>query len=350
MALLIKKSTDHNIQPLNCEASLNVSAMQKAIRRGDEKTALSAAVTLYHQNYKKFWNRLHITAVEDVGIGCLEAVKQTLYATANTAWRKKRGDLNTALPCVKALCAAPKSRIADHIVSVAQYGAEYAGVRDELFQMNISDLNKIIDDGHADPVTRCLALWLLVGTKRYMSDILPYREGDVTNAEIAFHRFNIDPMLRQSCVALLKRTQYPLVMFTPILFEYAREHKLETGSRSFNDDYIEGVPLYALDQFTHIGKSCYRSLKNKYGAFKAFTVKQIGMAVFYCESDAVNTLASNPFLNDLREQSMFADLSTVGLDMEHSLGLMDILAEYWTELQDIRREDLTHYLKERSAS
>jgi hypothetical protein len=51
-----------------------MSAMQKAIRRGRQDLALSAAATLLRDAPDKLWRRIGCIAFEDVGLASLDAV------------------------------------------------------------------------------------------------------------------------------------------------------------------------------------------------------------------------------------------------------------------------------------
>ena len=51
-----------------------MSAMQKAIRRGREDLALSAAATLLRDAPDKLWRRIGCIAYEDIGVAILDAV------------------------------------------------------------------------------------------------------------------------------------------------------------------------------------------------------------------------------------------------------------------------------------
>ena len=61
-------------RPMDASPWLAMSAMQKAIRRGREDLALSAAATLLRDAPDKLWRRVGCIAYEDVGLASLEAV------------------------------------------------------------------------------------------------------------------------------------------------------------------------------------------------------------------------------------------------------------------------------------
>ena len=59
-------------QPMDASPWVAMSAMQKAIRRGREDLALSAAATLLRDAPDKLWRRIGCIAYEDVGLASLE--------------------------------------------------------------------------------------------------------------------------------------------------------------------------------------------------------------------------------------------------------------------------------------
>jgi hypothetical protein len=61
-------------QPMDASPWVAMSAMQKAIRRGREDLALSAAATLLRDAPDKLWRRVGCIAYEDVGLAGLDAV------------------------------------------------------------------------------------------------------------------------------------------------------------------------------------------------------------------------------------------------------------------------------------
>src|SRR5438067_1653384 len=80
-------------EPLPVDQWLASSAMQKSIRRGEGDRAIRAAHTLWTEDRQNFWRRLHVAALEDIGIGDPDAVVKVLVATAAPAWRRRIGDL-----------------------------------------------------------------------------------------------------------------------------------------------------------------------------------------------------------------------------------------------------------------
>lgn len=99
------------------EAFEVVSALQKAIRRGDEEHALYWALELEASAPSWLWARLRVIAQEDVGLADPTAmmivhVSEDAYERARKA--KKKGLRLAVINAVLALVRAPKSRLADH--------------------------------------------------------------------------------------------------------------------------------------------------------------------------------------------------------------------------------------------
>ena len=99
------------------------STIQKAIRRGDEDTALYFAVELYNSKYDEYlWRRLRVISSEDIGMAepLMPGTIQALYS-AYVDFKKKRTDNQRPsermflLHAVLLLCRAKKSRLLDWV-------------------------------------------------------------------------------------------------------------------------------------------------------------------------------------------------------------------------------------------
>jgi replication-associated recombination protein RarA len=96
------------------------SALQKAIRRGDEDVAMYFAVELFNSNYGEYvWKRLKIMTSEDVGLAepRMPVIIQSLYQMY-VDQAKKKDDKHAPerlflTQAVIMLCRAKKSRLID---------------------------------------------------------------------------------------------------------------------------------------------------------------------------------------------------------------------------------------------
>lgn len=100
-----------------------VSALQKCIRRADERRAMLFALELAHTSKAYFTmmlNRLRIIAHEDIGLANPAAVQFVLTSCNTLADFYEKGGWRIMIGnCVRILCRSPKSREGDHFVWVS---------------------------------------------------------------------------------------------------------------------------------------------------------------------------------------------------------------------------------------
>ena len=92
------------------------SLLQKAIRRGDADLAERAAVSLYRRRGRGIWRRLCVIAFEDVGVGSVEAVVETIAIGTDPALRID-GDEPALRHVARILALASKDRSPDYLTS-----------------------------------------------------------------------------------------------------------------------------------------------------------------------------------------------------------------------------------------
>ena len=154
-----------------------MSAMQKAIRRGREDLALSAAATLLRDAPDKLWRRIGCIAYEDVGLASLEAVGLATVALAGKRDRAALGGEWAVASCLIAeLGRAPKCRAADDLLMACELHPAYTEARAELPHLTTRDLITVATKQGSVP-KRALALWYALGTDRDRSSLAP-RRGD----------------------------------------------------------------------------------------------------------------------------------------------------------------------------
>ncbi len=327
------------------------SALQKAIRRGDEDIALRIGYTLWLTDRQRFWRRLHITALEDVGVADINALIQTLVATANPYWRKKMGDARTGLYLIRLLCRSVKIRIADSLFIQAERSSVYATLRQELASCSSDKCINIITDTSAPLVKRSLALWFLAGTKKYPSDHLPIKVGDTDEIIATLSSLDVPSDLTQACIGVMSRTTWPLAIMTPLIWQSVEKEKQNITVKHETmppPEQIEGIPLYAMDMFTRSGQTSFRQWQKAVPDLRYFSIKQIGMTLFYTESHLVDRRLTSPALEKFMDAGQQIDTESVGLHLADYLTLRDLMEEHKAVLQEIRTEQLQKVLSEDS--
>ena len=128
-------------RPMDASPWVAMSAMQKAIRRGREDLALSAAATLLRDAPDKLWRRIGCIAYEDVGLASLDTVG---IATVSLSGKQARaalgGEWAVASRVVAELSRAPKCRAADDLLMACELHPAYAEARAELPYLATLDL------------------------------------------------------------------------------------------------------------------------------------------------------------------------------------------------------------------
>jgi hypothetical protein len=132
-------------RPIDVSPWVAMSVMQKAIRRGREDLAFSAAATLLRDAPDKLWRRIGCIAYEDVGLASLGAVR---LATASLGGKQARAALGgewAVASCVVAeLSRAPKCRSADDLLMTCELHPAYAEARAELPYLTTRDLLRVV--------------------------------------------------------------------------------------------------------------------------------------------------------------------------------------------------------------
>jgi hypothetical protein len=132
-------------RPIDVSPWVAMSVMQKAIRRGREDLAFSAAATLLRDAPDKLWRRIGCIAYEDVGLASLGAVR---LATASLGGKQARAALGgewAVASCVVAeLSRAPKCRAADDLLTTCELHPAYAEARAELPYLTTRDLLTVV--------------------------------------------------------------------------------------------------------------------------------------------------------------------------------------------------------------
>ena len=345
----IKKAVPIRMKPLPIDRWLAASVLQKSIRRGDVKTAQRAALTLWHQDKQSLWMRLHIIALEDVGVASPHAVTKTLCAFNAAIWRSRIGDLKIALHITRLLCEADKIRLADEVYSIASRAAEYQSLRNSFAKAKDNHLAGYAMDQGKPLAERALATWFLAGTKRYPFDGMPVRLGNLDAAIKVLRSSKADKELTEACISSLKKSAWPLALWTPLLWtEVKKQPKtlLSWNGQPCPTAFIRGVPLVALDGFTRIGRTCFRQLQQTNPIFNGFTQEQIRLAAFYLQGRCLDKRLASPVLDEYRQAGELADLHAADLNPTRYAELKGIMELHMGMLEDIRERQIKSHLKQ----
>jgi hypothetical protein len=233
-----------------------MSILQKAIRRGREDLALSAATTLLRDAPERLWRRLGCIACEDVGLADLDAVG---IATAALAGKRVRADLGGEWPVasciVSELAQALKCRAADDLLMSCELHPSYARARADLPLLSTRDLITVAT-GEGEIHERALALRYALGTNRRSSGLVD-RSGNPT---LVFDRL-CEADWAHSVVEIAREGfRRSGEMLSPLVALLSREpRKSETVQRDElpPETMIGDVPGWALDVYSREGRAAF---------------------------------------------------------------------------------------------
>ena len=253
------ESTDHSralnaIDPLRCDRWLALSAMQKSIRRGDGLTAQRALATLYRDDPSSTWRRLLIIACEDIGIAALRAVVMTATRCANAkALREMGKDEAAVLATARMLAEAPKDRSADLLFAVVLHDPALETMRSRCRSVSVARRLEFVADPTLSLPERALAVWHSSGVEAWGEQRIG--PGDVDALMQTYAELGVPGRLLEAVAVAIKKARDPFVLLLPLLWLAA------AGSESKLLDLpltpstlINGVPLYALDKHTRLGR------------------------------------------------------------------------------------------------
>ncbi len=229
--------------------------------------------------------------------------------------------------------------MADSLFIQAQCSPAYATLRSDLIIVPADDLADRAMDASLPLVERAMSLWFLAGTKKYPSDNLPVRLGDPDYASAVLSRLNVPYDLTHACIGVMNRTSWPLAIMAPLIWQYVedqRTHAITRKEEIAAAKQVDGIPLYAMDMFTRSGQASFRQWQKEVSDLKYFSVRQIGMVMFYEESHLTDRTLTTPTMDDFMEAGKWVDTESTGLCLPEYFALRDLVREHKPALQDIR--------------
>ena len=241
-------------RPMDASPWMAMSATQKAIRRGREDLALSAAATLLRDAPDKLWRRIGCIASEDIGVASLQTVGLATVALAGKRHRSALGGEWAVASCVVAeMCRAPKCRAADDLLMACELHPANAEACAELPHLTTRDLIAVAT-GQGSIQERALALWYALGTDRDRSTLVR-RHGE---PRLVFDHLceagwphSIVEVAREG----FRRTREMLCPLVALLSCELRQATQVESDDLPAEDMICDVPTWALDVYTREGRA-----------------------------------------------------------------------------------------------
>lgn len=245
------------------------SALQKAVRRGDERLALSAAQTLFSRQPGGLIRRLAIIAMEDVGIGNDGLVIECMAACLH---HKAASDpVNPELPLYLAssLANSVKDRSTDDIyeaVVFLQEGKDVASVEREALSFTTNALIRLLEDASVGITSKAIVVLALekagqANAPRIIDPLsLPWA---------AYRELGVPDELVSLCQPAARFVQDVLAVLLPLVWiEAERAERRITKDALTVAPTLRGVPAFCLDQFTSSGKAAIARFVETCGAVR----------------------------------------------------------------------------------
>ena len=302
-----KAKTDGELgasEPSKCTAIARIdgwlasSLMQKAIRRGETEVALRAGERLLELRGVAAFNRLIVTAFEDIGVGSEAAIAFTVAAGTDPQHRRSMGGNERAMMrVIERLSCAAKDRSADYLICSANLHPSLEHTRECVGRMTLKERIALATDISAPITERAVAAWYVSGLE--WEGELRVGAGDLRGLLDRFASIGVSTPLLNATAIAARRTKEPIVVMVPVLASALQQ----CAAPSFNQPAlpsspnIKGVPLYAFGHHTRIGKQAIRRFVRECTAVRTVIEKHVPdykaaavgeMAVYYVDAAPVS--------------------------------------------------------------
>jgi hypothetical protein len=309
--------------------------LQKALRRGQFDHAQAAGRYLLAHDADRLWRRLCVCAFEDFGTADLALTAMVTVAAASKALRLVLGEKAVLDHLIVRLCAAVKDRRLDDLYALAAAG--------------IAQRGRPLPDGPLGAlVHQAQRLVMRLERKvprRAFRVVVPAAVTQMLDA------YQADGRIGRNLAALCDLGTRVSHCLLPALFPFALQSAQNLGAHATVTEpsipltpLIAGVPAYALDGFTRIGRQVLAELARSHGPLRDVT-RALGVSdrldvlhhlLFFAEG-----ARSRPLLRDDLSRALEREARAVGARMpaEAALAAVDIMAGL-LPLEDMRRRAL----------
>lgn len=246
------------IHPLPCDRWIARSALQKCCRRGEVKIAQRALANLYEYDRRATWRHLTIIAVEDVGVANIDLIAQIVAAQKNRKWRESvGGDWAVMAELVRQIAMSDHCQAACDLLLRTLNDPALDHARASALEAEPHELALTLWDGTADLMRRGIAALALGGGL-----VESQRSHDACAVFDILAEVASSSHVIATCRAVWKLTRNPMAMLLPLVWGrwIATDNHEVTDDALPPEQIINGVPGYALDQFTRVGNEISRAL------------------------------------------------------------------------------------------
>ena len=208
-------------------------------------------------------------AFEDVGPADLDVVLETVAVATLPKWRAVIGEEAALRSIVSTLATAPKDRSADYLMWVAAEHPDQRETRAICGRASMTECLSMVGDLSRSLPDRAVAAWFCSGIN------YPYQHrvgaGDLVGLADAYCRLGAPPDLVAATVLAAKRTRQPYAVLVPLVWlEVQRGGPTAVADACVpSSGLVAGIPLYALDEHTRLGKRAINTLAQQSPSIRA---------------------------------------------------------------------------------
>ena len=337
------------------------SALQKAIRRGDRQTALSAGSRYLGLDTTSFWRRLPIIAPEDVGIGADQVVLEVLVGAASASHRTKTSSpWPLAAFLIERMCVVPKDRSTAALLQAALSHPELGHICKSFGGRGVQDLLRMVADCGAPLAQRAVAALYAAGTTSLKDERLIHRRGDIAALFGYFDAMGLPRQLSTALKDAAHRARFSLSTLLALAwvdmqqYEAVRTLRHDLGTTRI----AECVPLYAIDKHTAMGTRVLAKFSSRVPAVAQFLAEHdyiprpaaaVGLAVFYAEGGLLGEQLIWRRTEEMSVLEREADSATIKMEPAALSELTQIVRDHLEELNDLRETELLRSLAKAAA-
>src|SRR6266849_10724667 len=343
----LRRSENSVDDPLRCDRWIASSLLQKSIRRGEVELAQRAACTLHAFDRSAIWRRLVVIAFEDAGAGDIDALLETVLAATSSDWRRQCGETLVLGAVVRRLAEAVKDRSGDYLACAATNHPDLLASCRFCKEASLDKRLELLADFSQPLAKRAVAAWYASGINpRYQNQV---QGGDLHALAAAYRSLGAGDELAHSMVPAAKRAPEVLVVLAPLIWLEVRRG----GPASLRSDPIPqsrevaGVPLYAFDKHTRLGKRAIERLIGENKPFRDCVVRFLArgsprkaaeIAAFYADGAPVARRLDWAQSDSLERLGIEADFIAAGLRLEGIGPVCEAMNAALEQLNDIRAE------------
>jgi hypothetical protein len=245
------------ILPLACDRYVARSCLQKAIRRGEPILAQKALANVFLHDRRSAWRALTIIALEDVGVSNVDLIAKIIAAYRDRPWRVRMGgDWPVLDELTRQMADSLHCQAACDLLLRATNDPSLEHARAAALDLPPGELAVKLWNGGTAILDRGV-------TALAMGGVLAegQRQSEACGVFDIFAETNRSTYVVATCRAAWKLSRNPMAILLPLIWEQWHDADHQVSSDKLSPvQMIDGVPGYALDQFTRIGNSVARAL------------------------------------------------------------------------------------------